>query len=69
MKKDTEKISQKINYFTDDKCLHLSKLKAFADDNFHVDQIIQLFFERVENLVGKVENAGNKHFFPFLTMF
>ena len=35
-----------------------SKLKAFADDdNFKVAPIMKYFFDRLENIVGKGENA------------
>ena len=41
----------------------LVKMKAFEDDNFSVAQTVQFFFENAENIVGKGENAGYKHFF------
>ena len=40
------------------KILALSKLKAIPDDNVNVTKIVQFFFERVDNIVGKGENAG-----------
>ena len=44
----------------------MSKLKALADDNLNVTNIkIFLFFQMVENLVGKGENAGKQHFLLF----
>ena len=49
----------------DDKILPLSKLRAFADDNFSVAQIAKFFFNRVENIVEKGENAGFQHFLLF----
>ena len=36
-----------------------NKLKAFADDKFQFDEMMQFFFDRVGNVVGKGENAGN----------
>ena len=45
--------------------LDLSKLKAFADDNFKVVQMVHFYFDRVENMVGKGENAGYQHFLLF----
>ena len=42
----------------DEKNLALSRLKAFADDNFIEAQAVQFPFDRVENVVGKGENAG-----------
>ena len=41
-----------------DKVFTLSKLKAIADDSFNVAQVMQFFFDRRENIVGKGENAG-----------
>ena len=53
------------NPFPNDKILHASKLKAFADNK--IDMTKQLLFgmERVENFVGKEENAGYQHFLLF----
>ena len=42
-----------------------SKLKAFADENSNVAQMMQFFFDWEENIVGKGENAGNQHFLLF----
>ena len=36
----------------------LSKMKASADDNFIVAQMVHFFSSRVKNIVGKGENAG-----------
>ena len=63
-----------FNPLPDDKSLALSKLKAFADDNFIVAETVQNFDDRAEKNVGKGENAGYQHFllFPhffFLKMF
>ena len=43
-----------------------SKLKAFADDKLNVAQNLKLVSGRVENIVGKGENAGHQHFLLFL---
>ena len=43
----------------------LSKLKAFADDNFSLAQMVQFFIDRVENIMGKGEHAGYQHFLLF----
>ena len=37
----------------------------FADDNIIVTQKLKLTFGRIENIVGKGENAGNQHFLLF----
>ena len=41
-------------------------MKAFADDKINVTEKLKFVLERVENIVGKGENAGYQH---FLTMF
>ena len=46
----------------DDNILVLFKLEAFADDSFSVAQMLEFTFGRVENIVGKGENAGYQHF-------
>ena len=51
-----------------DKILPMSKLKAYSDE-LYVPQNIKFIFQRVENIVGKGENAGNTAFSPFLKMF
>ena len=38
--------------------LDWSKLKAFADDKINVNKKIEIGLGRVENIVGKGENAG-----------
>ena len=45
--------------------LALSKMKTFLDINFTMAQMVQSFFDRVENIVGKGENAGYQHFLIF----
>ena len=47
-----------------------SNLKTFADDKRKVTEKIEIFsLERVENIVGKGENAGYQHFLLFLQCF
>ena len=62
-----------LNSLPIDKMLGWSKLKAFADDKIKVTEKFKFVLGRVENIVGKGENAGYQHFllFPqcFLTMF
>ena len=45
--------------------LDWSKLKAFADNNLYVAQMMIYFFDRVENIVRKGENADYQHFLLF----
>ena len=40
----------------------LSKLKAFADDKINVTKRLKHDFGKVENIVGKGENAGSTIF-------
>ena len=47
--------------------LDLSKMKAIADNKRHVAQMIIFVFDRVENIVGKGENAGNQHVHLFFS--
>ena len=65
-------VNSRDNSLPHNKNKDLFKLKAFADDNFNVAQMIKFFFERKVNIVGKGENAGYQHFllFPqcFLTL-
>ena len=44
--------------------LEWSKLKALADDKLNMPEILQFVFGRVENIVGKGENAGHFLHFP-----
>ena len=56
-----------FNPLPDDKIVALSKLKAFTDDKLNVTQNIEFIFHKLENIVGKGENAGNRNVFnrPF----
>ena len=54
-----------INPLPNGKILDQSKLKAFADDNLNVYQKLKFALGRVENIVGKRENAGYQHFLLF----
>ena len=49
-----------------DKVLDFSKFRAFADNKIIVTQNFKFTLERVENIVGKGENAGYQHFRSFL---
>ena len=46
-----------------------TKLKTFADDKINLNKISKLALGRVENIVGKGENAGNQHFLLFQQCF
>ena len=55
-----------VNSLPNDKFLDLSKFKAFADDKINVAHFV---LGKVENIVGKGENAGYQHFLLFLQCF
>ena len=57
-----------INTLPNDKILDVTKLKAFADDRINVVQMIITVFVRLENILGKGENAGYQHFFKRLLL-
>ena len=45
--------------------LNRSKLKAFADDKMNMPRNFKYILGRVENIVGKGENAGYLYFLLF----
>ena len=47
------------------KILDWSKLKAFADDKIKVLKMMIFVLDRIENILGKRENAGYQHFLIF----
>ena len=51
------------------KILDVTEFKALADDRINVAQMMISVSDRVENILGKEENAGYQHFLLFLTMF
>ena len=44
-------------------------MKAFSDDKINVNQKLKIVLGRIEDIVGKGENAGIKHFLLFPTIF
>ena len=46
-----------------------SKMKAFADGKIKVTKNLKFVLGRVENFVGKGENAGHQHFLLFRQCF
>ena len=54
-----------LNSLTNDKTTDWPNFKAFADDNLNEAKMAKLFFDRVENIAGKGENAGHQHFLLF----
>ena len=57
--------NQILNPLPNDKFLDWSKLKAVADDKSNVAAKLKFVLGRVENIVGKGENAGYQHFLLF----
>ena len=66
---DLECLFLLLNPLPNDKNWALTKLKALADDKFNVAKMLIFLFDGVENIVGKVENAGYQHFLLFLQCF
>ena len=59
-----------LNSLPNDRILDQSNfLKVFAAKNINWSEELKFVVERVENIVGKGENAGDQHFTPFPTMF
>ena len=54
-----------VNSLPHNKILDRSKLKAFADDKLNATEKLKFVLGRVENIVGKGENAGYQHFLLF----
>ena len=54
-----------LNSLPNDEILDWSEFKALADDKINVNKKLKFGLGRVENIVGKGENAGNQHFLLF----
>ena len=54
-----------FNPLPNNKNLDLFKSKGFADNKINVYEKLKFDLVRVENIVGKGENAGNQHFLLF----
>ena len=54
-----------VNSLPIDKILNWSKLEAFAYEKFNIAKMMISVFDRIENIVGKGENAGYQHFLHF----
>ena len=62
-------VASKQQRFFQGRLLTLTQLKALADNKFTVAKIMILVFDRIENIVGKGENASYQHFLLFLQCF
>ena len=58
-----------FNSLPNDKFLDPTKFRAFADDNSNVTKMVIFLFDRVENIVGKGENAVLQYFLLFQQCF
>ena len=57
------------NTLPNNQFLDYSKLKALADDKINTTQKLKFDLDRVDNIVGKGENAGHQYFLPFSECF
>ena len=62
-------MEERVNSLPHDKILDVTKLKAFADRKTKVAKMMISVIDRVENIVGKGENAGYQHFLLFSQCF
>ena len=58
-----------VNPLPNSKILDWSKLKAFADNKINNAEMMIPLPDRIENIVGKGENAGYQHFLLFSQCF
>ena len=54
-----------VKSLPNDNTLDMTKLKAFADDNLNIAIMTISLLDRIENTVGKGENADYQHFLLF----
>ena len=57
--------ADKLTFLPNDKLFDWFKFKEFTEDQINVTQISKFVLSRVENIVGKGENAGYQHFHLF----
>ena len=58
-------LKSSLNSSPKKKLLAQSKSEALADDKINVTQTLKFVSGRVENILGKRENAGYQHFLLF----
>ena len=69
---ETDEDLDKLTFYNslpNNKILDQSKLKAFANEKINENQNMKFLLGRVENIVGKGENAGYQHFLFFTQCF
>ena len=62
-------VCKTVKPLQNDKKFYWSELKAFADDKINATENLKFVLGRVENIVGKGENAGYQHFLLFRQVF
>ena len=62
-------IIYRFNSLPNYKFLDWSKMKPFAEDEINLAEKLKFVLGKVENIVGKGENAGYQHFLLFLQCF
>ena len=58
-----------LNSLLNRQLLTLVQVKAIADNYLNVAQMMEIGFDKKENIVGKGENAGYQHFLLFQQCF
>ena len=58
-------VNLKSTCLSNNKSLDWTELKACANNTVTITKVIIFLYNRVENSVGKGENAGDHHFFLF----
>ena len=61
----TSSLNLKLHFLPNAKMLDWSKLRVFTDDKINVTEKLKMVLGRIENIVGKGENAGYQHFLLF----
>ena len=56
---------ERVNSLPNNKILEQFNLKDFAEDKISVTYVTNFVLGRVENIVGKGDNAGYQHFLLF----
>ena len=62
-------MENKSDSLLNERIVDISKFKTFTRDKFTVAKMMEYFFEKEENIVGKGENADYQNFLLFPTIF
>ena len=66
---NTIRLPPTVNSLPNDKILDSSKSETFADNKINATSKFKFVSERIENILGKEENAGYQHFLLFQKCF